>query len=192
MSSSVGTTVTVSFDSITWGDLKCLEKESSWFCWFLEPLLISLRLGDVSSQYCIASCRCVILLCDVYIYLLNNELKVNKMWIYTTFRYMLPRAKLWRIWKIWEVWVLFPKLTLSFWNGSFNRSMFQLVRIIILFSVHMQSLLNSMNHTQSVKFNFLYVVKWSDRSVMGSNQYQASLTLGNKDSVTQINLKQLT
>ena len=82
VSSLVETTVTVSFDSITWGDLKCLEKESSWFCWFLESLLIRLRLGHVSSQYSIASCRCVILLCDCYIYLLTT--KMNQMWTYST------------------------------------------------------------------------------------------------------------
>ena len=47
--------------------LKCLEKESSWFCWFWEPLLIRLRL-DVSSQYYnIGKCTCVILLSDGHI-----------------------------------------------------------------------------------------------------------------------------
>ena len=66
----MGTTVSVSF--ITRDYLKCLEKESSWFCWFWEPLLIRLRL-DVSSQYCIAECTCVILLCDGYIHLLNSK-----------------------------------------------------------------------------------------------------------------------
>ena len=58
VSSLVGTTVTVSFDSIIRGDLKCLEKESSWFCWFLEPLLIRLRLFHVSSQYYIFMQMC--------------------------------------------------------------------------------------------------------------------------------------
>ena len=48
------------------GYLKCLEKESSWFCWFWESLLIRLR-PDVSSQYCIAKCTGVILLSDGYI-----------------------------------------------------------------------------------------------------------------------------
>ena len=51
VSSLVETTVTVSLDSITGGNLKCLEKESSWFCWFLEPLLIKLSLFQVSSQW---------------------------------------------------------------------------------------------------------------------------------------------
>ena len=80
--------MTVSFDSITCGDLKCSEKEPSRFCWFLEPLFIRLRLCDVSSQYCIASCRCGILLCDGYIYLLNGEGE-SHVNLYTIFSCML-------------------------------------------------------------------------------------------------------
>ena len=73
VSSLVGTTVSVSFTTRDY--LECLEKESSWFCWFWEPLLIRLRLIllDVSSQYRIAKCTCMILLCDGYIHLLNSK-----------------------------------------------------------------------------------------------------------------------
>ena len=78
--------MTVSFDSIIQGDLKCLEKESSWFCWFLEPLHIRLRLGHVSSQYCIASCRCVILLCDGYITAKMNEMLTYSFLVRCFFR----------------------------------------------------------------------------------------------------------
>ena len=60
--------------------------------------------------------------------------------------------------------------------------MFSLVRI---FSVYMWSLFNLTNHTQSMKFNFLYVVPG-----LANNLCHA--TLGTKASVMQINCKQLT
>ena len=53
--------------------------------------------------------------------------------------------------------------------------------------LYMWSLFHSMIYTQSVKFNFLYVVP----NPGGSNDW-CQATLGTKDSVMQINCKQLT
>ena len=55
-----------------------------------------------------------------------------------------------------------------------------------IFSVHIKGPFKSMNHTQSVKLNFVHVVL----SGRGNNQCQT--TLETKDSVMEINCKQLT
>ena len=77
------------------GYLTCLEKESSWFCWFWEPLLIRLRL-DVSRQYCIAKCTSVILLSDgnIHTFVEQQKGELDENLYYIFFRHLLQGAKL--------------------------------------------------------------------------------------------------